>query len=338
MTEQSSSDQKPQNEPSVVSASTEPKIPEVVSGKKPGKKGLAIKIIIAVALFLVVGIVAAVSIAMYRLPPTDPLVRAVGSRLPYPVASVNGDWIPFSEYFKEYDAMAKYVAESGETTLSDAEMTSEVLNTLVNEAVVGQLADRYNVKVSEDKVEEFLQSAYAQSESKESFYAEVEQMFGWDEKTFTERIIRPLVLASQLEEAIQADATVQTEARSAIDGALARLDAGEAFSDVATDVGDAYTSESGGDIGYVNTDPSYGELPEEWYGEIESLEIGAYSGVVESADAFAIIQLRDRIAGTEGESDQAQLSIVLVMKRTVDDIIQDFKDESKIKRFIGEEE
>jgi parvulin-like peptidyl-prolyl isomerase len=160
------------------------------------------------------------------------------------------------------------------------DLASEAADSLVDSAVLRSRADDFGVSVSEDELD-----------------AGVAERL-----TLPERVHAGLILVEALpddadptdeptdEQRADADATAQ-EARDRVEG-------GEEFSAVATDVSDDFTSSLGGDLGWFEDgDAAYGE----YFDALADADDGDLVGPIETERGSAVLQLvARRAATTEG--------------------------------------
>ncbi len=308
---------------------TEPPMPTV---PPPAKKRNAFKwIVAAIFALLLLGSAAAVTAATYLLPSSDPFVRQVTSVVPYPIALVNWQPIAFKDFFIEKDAISKFFASQGGDTSSMPDPETEqtqILDTLVEKAVVQQLAKKYNLTLDQAKVDDLLNQTYEQSGSEDEFLKQVQDTFGWDKETFTERVVNPVVLAGQVREAIQADPSEQSEARSQIDAIAARLKNGEDFGALAAEASQDSSSATNGDIGFQTA----ANIPPAWVTAADALDKNTPSDVIELPSAFTIIEVTDK-TGTDADT-QYKLSIIVIFKRDMQAVIDDYTANTKVWRFL----
>lgn len=177
----------------------------------------------------------------------------------------------------------------GQTTVSDSELDlqiryelEEVRLALVTLDATALPADQ----VLEDAdVEAY---AAANEEALRATYAEREESLA----------VPPRVRARHILTLASSDATAEEEAdaRSRIDAALARIQGGEAFEDVAADASDdAVTAARGGDLGTFaegDNDPALDAAA-------FSLDAGALSDVVRSAYGFHLLQVEEKLPAEE---------------------------------------
>jgi parvulin-like peptidyl-prolyl isomerase len=160
------------------------------------------------------------------------------------------------------------------------DLASEAAHSLVDSAVLRSRADDFGVSVSEDELD-----------------AGVAERL-----TLPERVHASLILVEALPD--DADPTDEptdeqrADAQAAAQAARDRVEGGEEFSAVATDVSDDFTSSLGGDLGWFEDgDAAYGE----YFDALADADDGDLVGPIETERGSAVLQLvARRAATTEG--------------------------------------
>jgi foldase protein PrsA len=81
-----------------------------------------------------------------------------------------------------------------------------------------------------------------------------------------------------------------------IDQVVEELSAGSSFSVLAMEKSvDMVTASEGGNIGYIQSDSSH--VPTQYFQEVEKLEVGQWSEPIKLKDEYAVILLKEKIAG-----------------------------------------
>jgi parvulin-like peptidyl-prolyl isomerase len=159
-------------------------------------------------------------------------------------------------------------------------LASEAADSLVDSAVLAARAEDYGISVSDDE----LDAGVA------------------ERVTLPERVHASLILVEALpDDAEPTDEPTdeqRAEAESAAQDARDRVEGGEDFATVATDVSDDFTASLGGDLGWFEDgDAAYGE----YFDALKDAEPGDIVGPVETERGSAVLQLVDRReATTEG--------------------------------------
>lgn len=266
--------------------------------------------------------VVALTLVVYRLPASHGIVRHVASVLPYPAATVNGEPIAFQTLYEE-ETVWKRVTRSGAEPAS----LERILDVLVSQRIVTQLAEVRGVVPDIQRVEETMRGIRNQSGSEETFTQDIAETFGWNMEKFRERVVLPLVLASELQRDISGDVDIQAHVRGKIEAAARRLEEGERFADVARTTGEDASAADGGDRGYV----PFTSLPNPLAEAIPSLSFSVPSDVIELDDGFVIVQITDQL--TQGNETLYRLHVIFVAKKILDDVVQDMRAQADIRVF-----
>jgi parvulin-like peptidyl-prolyl isomerase len=168
------------------------------------------------------------------------------------------------------------------TSLSEAaqQVDSTAVASLVDGAVLGSREDEYGLEVTDEEVD----AAVA-------------------ERTVRpERIQARLILVDPLPDDAEPDAEPTDEqlaaAREEVQAAIDRVDGGEAFEDVATEVSDDFTAATGGELGWFRADDL---VYDDYFEALADAEVGEVVGPVETENGYAALLLVDRReASTEG--------------------------------------
>jgi len=299
---------------------------------KPHLPNGKIRLFIGAALILFVLVaISALTSAVYLLPATDPFVRNVTTVVPYPIAVVNAEPISFKDFYVEWDAMQNYLKSQTDTSALPpaAEMQSSIIDAMTERTAIRQLAKQYGITLDQSKVDQMTESTLSQYGSEQEAADAIQKTFGWDKQLFVDRVIKPVVLSSQLEEAIYADNILQTAAKTKIDSALQRLKNGDDFAAVAKEVSEDSSAANGGDIGSLTADV----VPPEWVEAVASLGLNKFSEVIDLGSAYSISMASEQ---TESEDSGTQFNfhIIIVNKQSLDSVLQAFETSSKVWKFF----
>jgi len=163
-------------------------------------------------------------------------------------------------------------------------LPTEATDSLVDGAVLGSQADEFGLTVGDEQVDaEFAERV-----------------------TLPERIRARLVLVTSLPADAEPDAEPTEEqlaaAREEADAALERIEDGEGFATVATEVSDDFTASTGGELGWFEDgDVAY----DAYFDALADAEAGDLVGPIETDRGFAVLELEERReATTEGGLDE----------------------------------
>ena len=179
------------------------------------------------------------------------------------------------------DQVIQQEIESLSQTLNS--LSSEATDSLVDGAVLTSRADEFGVSVDADEVD-----------------AEIADRF-----RRPERVRARLILVEALPDDAEPDAEPTeeqlAEARDAAQAALDRVEGGEDFAAVATDVSDDFTAAGGGDLGWFSdADVAY----DDYFDALGDAEPEELVGPIETERGYAVLQLTERREATsEGGLD-----------------------------------
>ena len=239
-----------------------------------------------------------------QVAPTQPPVLPEQAPTEAPaIARVNGEPIPLSSYQNQVAQFeAALIAQGVDPNSADgqaqlATVREQVLNGMIDQLLLEQEARRKGIGVSDADLEAAMQEIVAASGGPEAFAAQLAAL-GQTEAEFRQGQ-RAAMLATILRDQVIAEVSgvaPQTHARHIlVDNAelansiLAQLQAGADFTALAQQYSqDTLTRDGGGDLGWF----SRGALIST---EVEdaafALQPGQYSGVVQSAFGFHIVQV-----------------------------------------------
>ena len=165
-------------------------------------------------------------------------------------------------------------------------ISTEATESLVDGAVLDERADEFDIAVGDDEVE-----------------AEIAAR-----ARLPERVRARLVLVESLPDDAEADAEPTEEqiaaAREEAQAALDRIEGGEDFASVATEVSDDFTAATGGELGWFeDADVAY----DAYFDAVADAAVNDLVGPVETDRGFAVLELLDRREATAEGSVTALL-------------------------------
>ena len=314
-----------------VMASMEHEVPEPPTSSGKGKKGKS-KILFGVLGALLVVLLAAGGLTgfVYTQSPTGDTVRKIVNVIPYPVAMVNWEPVSFQEYLNERDALENYMNNAPQGAQQNLS-SEDVMDTLLNKVAVEQYARKNDIQLEQSRVDEYTEQVMGTGQQREQFKSQLESTFGWSVEEFEKRVVESVVLASQVNEWVQQNDSIQSDRKQVAEEALGRIDAGEDFNAVAEEVSGQFSAAQGGDIGEVPAN----ELPEDWRGNVEDLAVGEHTDVISGSSAFLIFQLNEKVeAETEEGAPKLGLSVVVVPKKSLQAVVDAYLEDANVWKFI----
>lgn len=245
--------------------------------------GLVVALVVAVVL-----IYGGMSLFVYRFD-TNPVAQTVARVVPIPAAMVN--WMPIS--YENYLTEAKLTQQFYEFTAGEGAAAGptrgEVLDVLVQKRLVEDYVNAHNIVVSDEEVEEQITALLGSiGMTREEFDDFIVSSFGVDVGVYREHAILPDMYRARVAEDLLTNDDFAAEAMGKADAAYERLQAGEAYEDVAKEVSeDTVSAAEGGSIGAFLVD----SIPEDVRDEVMGLAAGEYSKPLYTPGSYAIIKM-----------------------------------------------
>lgn len=263
----------------------------------------------------VLGLLVILTIAVYRLPLTNPFVKSVATIIPYPAVVVDGKIITIKDYLIEHEALLKYLETTGMKEKPSEDVLQEtILEALVNKTAIRTMAAKYGVKIDQKMVDQYYSDVIEAESGEDAFAKELSETFGWNKSEFKKRIIESIVIALQMSDFVSSSEEIQTAAKKEIEDVYAKLQAGEEVEKE--------------DLGYQKLI----DLPAEW-SVAKDLPIGGVSEILTNDQGYLILIVTDRIEA--GEDSQVQLSAVVVPKKTLEDLVVEYLEGAKVRYFVS---
>jgi len=250
--------------------------------------------------------------------------RTVVSVLPLPAGSVNGSVFMYKEAFA-FDQLA-------EVEYPDEDHFGYAIDAIVRQKLIEQIADELDVGIDSIEVGEDQWSQY-----------------NWTQKQYEDYVLKPLALASAVDEAIYLSSDHQQSVFLEVEHVLSLFESGISFEELAVQYSEVASSQFEGDVGYIcidelyedleidpsssvgPSDPSTGSGSADWWNEI-----GVVSGVIELEDSYAIKAIYDIIESEgEGVCTQVGLQMIVMYKNTLTDVLAGYK-ETAVVEIYGE--
>lgn len=213
-------------------SSSESSVPSPVAPASKGsrsKMGLVIGIFAAI--LLVAGTGAGLVYSVYAKRSGGPVVRAVTSVLPLPAGRVGSRTILYRDFLKNRDTLERFLKSPAAAAQQlavplDATLEKNVLEKMMHETALNELANEKNVNVSDDELRKYFTDVVAQASSTTpDIGVYLLDNFGWSEEDFRQNVLRPALLEEKLGTTIATEKQGDPNALSAyLEERLARKD------------------------------------------------------------------------------------------------------------------
>lgn len=286
------------------------------------------------ALVLAVAVTAIVmGLGIYRWNWTGPASKMAVRTFSVPVGSVNGVDISYAELLDDVDTLTRYfgqVLPEGDPGPTEQEMRQQAFEKLVSSEVLRQEARRLGVEVTDEDIEDEFGRLVERTGSIEKVRAELELMYGWDEATFKEKVLKPYLTQLEIEDALRNDEEVRTGALAEAEEVLEMIRAGEDFGKLAARYSDdPGTAQVGGKLGEFGR----GVMVPEFETVAFALEVGAVSGIVETMYGYHIVKVDDEVV-EDGERVKVSASHILISFPQIEDYLEEKIDQAVVEEFI----
>ncbi len=315
--------------------------PLIHHGRPP--RGRRIYVIIAV---VIAAVLLAFGFGLYRYGWNGGVTQIVTTVLPYPAAIVEGRAIRFSDYHNNLVVLQRFYeaererAAPGSLFPSEADLKARVLDRLIKDQLAFVLAERYDIAVTSDAVrtayeatildQSSLDSPTGKAKAEAQAAETLDELYGLRPSQFKNRILHPFLIRQQLEHAIQNDEELNAEKRKKAEAALAELNAGKDFKEVAMAFSeDPNAAGTGGERGMIGR----GLLPPEVEAAAFALKPGETSGIIKSALGYHVLRVTDR-QESSGQVIKVKLQEILVRPIQLDDYLEAQKKTASITIFV----
>ncbi len=272
-------------------------------------------------------------VALYRLDSTSSFLYRVTQVVPFPVAKAGPRFVSYEDYLFElrhymhfYETQQKldFNTPAGQEQLTDYK--KRALDKVINDAYVKQLAKQNGVSVSDQEVNDQITILRRQNRlggSEQAYVDALRQNFGWSPEDF-KRVIKQQLLEQKVV------SKLDTETHQRAETALAEIQAGAPFAEVAAKYSDDPNGKtSGGEFGFL-VDPASRDLNPITTDALFRLQPGEVSAVINTGYSLQILKNLETTG--DGKIKGAYINFNF---KNINDYINDLKDEEKATKYIN---
>lgn len=279
----------------------------------------------------VIGFFAYCTLALYRFHSTSSFLYRVTQVIPFPVARAGGDFISYESYLFEIRHYTHYYETQLKTDFNDPQnkpqltaFKQQALDKVVNDAYVKRLAEKYNVTVTDQQINDQITILRAQNRlgsSDQVFEDVLQDYWGWSVDDF-KRSLREQLLAQNVV------ATLDTETVERAKKALAELDSGTEFKVVVEKYSDDKdTKPTGGDIGVIERTKR--DITAQTVEALYKLQPGQHSNIINIGYGLEIVKNLE----LTGEN-RIHAAHILFNFKDISSYLNDLKDQQKANVYI----
>jgi hypothetical protein len=257
----------------------------------------------------VVGFFMYTGLALYKFQSSSSFTYRITQVLPFPVARAGSHFVSYENYLFElrryehyYQTQQRVNFDSKDGKRQLQRYKPEAMDEVVQAAYVKQLASKNHIKITSAEVDLEMTALQAQNQSSQQELADVtSNFFGWSLGDLKREISQELL-------AQKVSATLDTAAQSRAQSVLSQLQGGSDFATLVTQYSDAADKANGGQYGNGNISEASTDVPPAVVRELEKLQVGQTSGVIQAGNTLEIVKL----TGTNnGKMQAAHISISL---------------------------
>lgn len=272
------------------------------------------------------------TLALYKFNSSSTFLYRVTQVLPLPVARAGQKFVHYENYLFElrhythyYRSQLKLDFDSREGKEQLAAFKKQALDKVINDAYVKQLADKYNISVSNKELDEQIAIVRAQNRlgsSDQVFEDVLRDYWGWTVDDF-KRTLRQQLLAQKVV------ATLDTETQDRANQAFSELEEGVEFAEVAKKYSDeAATKNRGGDFGDIER--TNRDLTAQTVDTLFKLKPGEYSDVTNIGYSLEIVKNIEK--ASDGRIHGAH---IIFNFKDIGIYLNDFKEQEKARSYIN---
>lgn len=271
---------------------------------------------------IAIAFLAGCGLAIYRYKSDSLLVYRISQIVPFPAAKVNDRYVNYEEYIFLLRSNKTYITTKAEGA-SEEELDllrQESFLEAKKNAILKQLAERYDVRVSNEDIDNQVALLESFSGGQKRLDEIVSEFYG-----ISASELRYLLYVQLLEQKIAPH--ISLEAKAKADSIQERLANGEDFAALARELSDdEQTAGNGGSLGTVKTGLS--DLPDEVVKAGLALSAGK-SEIVAGPNGFHVIK---KVA--EKEEGAADLAHIFIRYDDVDGLLEKELEDASIRDFI----
>lgn len=167
----------------------------------------------------------------------------------------------------------------------------ELINKMIEDKIIEILAKERGIKVSRKTVSENVDRKMDEYGNKDTIRENLKNLYGWTIGDFENKIVKPSLYKDELEKwLLENDGKQENEeSNKSAEDTLRKIKNGEGFEDIAKDISEGGTAQSGGKLGWFKEDQISSEIRK----DVTVLKKGEMSVVLESKLGYHLIKMND---------------------------------------------
>lgn len=264
--------------------------PKVILPKINRHFSFSLKRLLLTLFFTAIILFVVVSLGIYWGGWDQPLAKNISKIVPYPVLYVDGRLIFAKDFLADVDTLKQYSARQN-SLVTDQEIRKQVLESLVEKAVLENLAKAQNIFIEPTEIKAEVDLILASVGTPAEAEQLIKDLYGWTLAQYQEKIIRPVLLAKKLETVYYQSGNFSNLKEQLSDYREQLIKEPEKFAAIAGQINEDATKFVGGDLGWF----SLGDMVPEFEAVVLNLKAGELSEVFESRFGFHLVKLEEKI-------------------------------------------
>lgn len=273
-----------------------------------------------------------VTVSLYRFQSTSGFLYGVTKVIPFPVAKAGDSWVSYNSYLFELRHYMHYYetqqdvdfsTQSGKEQL--ANYKKQVMDQVINDAYVKQLAKKHDVSVSDRAVNDQVALVRSQNRlgaSQNEFREVLNEFWGWSEDDFKHSLKQQMLAAAVV-------AKLDTETVNEANNALSQLKGGADFAALAGQVSEDESTKGNGGQYPGAIERSNADIPAAVMVQLFKLQPGQISEVINTGYTLEIVKVNGVQDG------RVQASHIVFNFKSIEDYTGPLKEQNKPQNFIS---
>ncbi len=294
------------------------------------------KTIVLVGVGALVALIITISVfgvLVYKYKMTNRAVKIASKIVPYPVASINGNWIwntvTYNQYLFELASIQKFYQSQGQD-LNSAEgqqklnqLKNQIIQQLEDQEIERQAAKQFGITITNKEVDDQFNQLVQNAGGIEKVKTTLDKLYGWTVDDFKEKIKQSLI-TKKLGDKIISDPNLNAPAQKQAQEILNQIKGGADFAELAKKYSTDGSASNGGDLGLI----SKGQTVPEFEAAAFALQPGQVSEVVKTQYGYHIIKVTDK------QGDQVRVSHILIKGVDLESWLRDQRSKDKIQQYF----
>lgn len=288
-------------------------------------------ITLSLVIFAAIAFTSYVMLNLYRYQSTSAFMYQVTKVLPLPIGRIGGTFISYENYLFELRHYIHYFENQQEVNFDTeqgkaqlAEQRKKSLESVVNFAYIEKIAREKEIAIDSKEVDEQIELLKAQNKlgsDNKVFEDVLKDFWGWSVGDFKRSIYQGLLTNKVLR-------TLDTKTGQRADQALAEINAGGNFSDIAKKYSDdATTKDQGGEYGFL-VSRNDKNIPYQTINALFNLKPGEVSSVIDIGYGLEILK------NIEVQDDKVKAARIFFTYPDISTYLNDYKAKQPAQVFI----